>query len=148
MKKKGEWSDEAPYFYFLSREVVLECKTRSLPPMQKLRDDKLLEPKQIRLNDAFKQAEKKALLAKEKAAAKKAAAKPADSADEALLKAGKEAGDITVLEFLKELKKLRNNHDTAEANQANREPKEAAAPEVAPEKAAAEKPVEVGLAEG
>ena len=139
-----EWSDAAPYFWFLPAQIVLDCKTRSLPPMQKLRDVGHLEKKKIKLIDAFKQAEKEALLAKEKAAAKKAAA----NAEEALLKAGKEAGVITVLEFLMELKKLRNNHDAAEVNQANREPKEAAAAEVAPEKAAAEKPVEVGLAEG
>ena len=42
------------------------------------------------------------------------------------LKAAKEAGDITVLEFSMALKELRNNHDAAEAN---REPEEAAAAE-------------------
>ena len=138
-----EWSDAAPYFYFLPRQVVLECKTRSLPPMQILHRDNLLERKQIRLIDAFKQAEKEALLAKEKAAAKKAAAKPAENAEEAALKAAKEAGKITVLEFSMALNNLRNNHDAAEAI---REPKEAAVVEVAPEKEAAKQPVEVGLA--
>ena len=51
-----EWSDEAPYFYFLPREVVLKCKTRSLPPMQTLRDVGRLEKKRIPLSDAFNQA--------------------------------------------------------------------------------------------
>jgi hypothetical protein len=107
--------------------------------MQILKRDHLLERKQIRLIDVFKQAEKEASLAKEKVAAKKAAAKPAENAQEAALKAAKEAGKITVLEFSMALKDLRNNHDAAEAN---REPKEEAEGEVAPKK-----PVEVGLAE-
>ena len=131
-----KWEEHAPFFYFLPTEYVCKCAEKSLPRMQTLRDKNMLKKMKIPLVDAFKQAEKEAFLAKEKAAAKKAAAKPADNAEEALLKAGKEAGDITVLEFLMELKKLRNNHDAAEAN---REPKEAAAAEVAPEKAAAEK---------
>jgi hypothetical protein len=54
MKKKGEWSDEEPYFYFIPRQVVLECKTRSLPPMQALRDVVgHLEKIKISLVDAF-----------------------------------------------------------------------------------------------
>jgi hypothetical protein len=53
MKKKGEWSDEAPYFYFIPAQDVRDCKTRSLPPMQMLRDFYHLEKIQIRLVDAF-----------------------------------------------------------------------------------------------
>ena len=53
MKKKGEWSEEEPYFYFLPSQVVLDCKTRSLPPMQTLRDVGHLETKKIKLIDAF-----------------------------------------------------------------------------------------------
>ena len=53
MKKKGEWSDEAPYFYFIPAQDVRDRKTRSLPPMQELRDYYHLEKKQIRLVDAF-----------------------------------------------------------------------------------------------
>jgi hypothetical protein len=53
MKEKHEWVDEEPYFYFLTRQVVLECKTRSLPNMQVLRDVGLLEKKNIKLIDAF-----------------------------------------------------------------------------------------------
>jgi hypothetical protein len=64
MKEEGKWSDEAPYFYFLSSEVVLGCKTRSLEPMQNLRDVHLLKKKKIKLINAFRQAEKEALLAK------------------------------------------------------------------------------------
>jgi len=64
MKEEGEWSDAAPYFYFLSRQVVLGCKTRSLEPMQNLRDVDHLKKKKIKLIDAFRQAEKEALLAK------------------------------------------------------------------------------------
>ena len=53
MEKKGEWSEEEPYFYFLPSQVVLECKTRSLPPMQTLRDVGHLEKIKIKLIDAF-----------------------------------------------------------------------------------------------
>ena len=48
-----EWSDAAPYFYFLPRQVVLECETRSLPPMQELHKVGSLEKITIRLVDAF-----------------------------------------------------------------------------------------------
>jgi len=51
--ERAEWSDEAPYFYFLPRQVVLDCKTRSLPPMQALRDVGHLEKIPIPLSDAF-----------------------------------------------------------------------------------------------
>jgi hypothetical protein len=53
MKEKKEWRDEEPYFYFLPSQLVLECKTRSLPNMQALRDVGLLEKKNIKLIDAF-----------------------------------------------------------------------------------------------
>ena len=53
MKDTCEWSRDAPYFYFLTRQVVLDCKTRSLPPMQTLRDVGHLEMIQIPLSDAF-----------------------------------------------------------------------------------------------
>jgi hypothetical protein len=48
-----KWEEHVPYFYFLPRQVVLECKTQSLPPMQALRDVGLLEKKKIKLIDAF-----------------------------------------------------------------------------------------------
>jgi hypothetical protein len=48
-----KWEEHVPYFYFLPRQVVLECKTQSLPPMQVLRDVGLLEKKKIKLIDAF-----------------------------------------------------------------------------------------------
>jgi len=51
-----EWSDEAPYFWFIPAEIVLDCKTRSLPPMQTLRDVGHLEKKRVPLSDAFNQA--------------------------------------------------------------------------------------------
>ena len=51
-----EWSDEAPYFWFLPAQIVLDCKTRSLPPMQTLRAVGHLEKKRIPLSDAFNQA--------------------------------------------------------------------------------------------
>jgi hypothetical protein len=51
-----EWSDAAPYFWFVPAQIVLECRTRSLPPMQKLRDVGHLEKKRIPLSDAFNQA--------------------------------------------------------------------------------------------
>ena len=56
MKEKKEWRDEEPYFYFVSRKFVLECRTRSLPPMQTLRDVGHLEKLRIPLRDAFNQA--------------------------------------------------------------------------------------------
>ena len=74
MRKEGEWSDEAPYFYFMTATFVKECDDKRLPPMQELLDDGHLEKIRIRLVDAFKQAEEEARLAKEKAAAEKAAA--------------------------------------------------------------------------
>ena len=49
-----EWSDEAPYFYFIPAQVVRDCKTRSLPPMQALRAVGNLEKKKVRLAKAFK----------------------------------------------------------------------------------------------
>ena len=49
-----EWSDEAPYFYFIPAQVVRDCKTRSLPPMQALRADGHLKQKKVRLAKAFK----------------------------------------------------------------------------------------------
>eukprot|EP00900_Chrysochromulina_parva_P014567 jgi/Chrpa1/23110/Chrysochromulina_OHIO_Genome00005157-RA len=52
-KMECEWSDEAPYFYFVPARVVLDCQTRSLPPMQELRDVGHLEKITIRLIDAF-----------------------------------------------------------------------------------------------
>jgi hypothetical protein len=48
-----EWSDEVPYFYFIPAQHVRDCKTRSLPYMQALRDSGHLETIQIRLVDAF-----------------------------------------------------------------------------------------------
>jgi hypothetical protein len=51
-----EWSDEAPYFWFMPAQIVLECRTRSLPPMQTLRAVGHLEKKRIPLSDAFNQA--------------------------------------------------------------------------------------------
>jgi hypothetical protein len=77
MRKEGKWSDEAPYFYFMSAKFVKKCKTRWLPPMQELLDDGHLEKIRIRLVDAFEQAEKEAQLAREKAAAEKAPAEVA-----------------------------------------------------------------------
>eukprot|EP00900_Chrysochromulina_parva_P018416 jgi/Chrpa1/26576/Chrysochromulina_OHIO_Genome00013222-RA len=53
MKKKGEWSDEAPYFYFIPAQHVRDCKTRSLPYMQALHEVGHLDVIQIRLVDAF-----------------------------------------------------------------------------------------------
>ena len=85
MRKEGEWSDEAPYFYFMTATFVKECDDKRLPPMQELRDDGHLVKKEIRLVDAFKQAEEEfARLAKEKAAVEKAAAEKA--ADEKAVK--------------------------------------------------------------
>jgi hypothetical protein len=53
-KMECEWSDEAPYFYFVPRRDVLDWqRTRSLPPMQTLRDVVHLEKITIRLVDAF-----------------------------------------------------------------------------------------------
>ena len=77
MRKEGKWSDEAPYFYFMSATFVKECTTRWLPPMQELRRDGHLEKKQIRLVDSFEQAEEEARLSKEKAAVEKVAAEKA-----------------------------------------------------------------------
>ena len=77
MRKEGKWSDEAPYFYFMSAAFVKECTTRWLPPMQELRRDGHLEMKQIRLVDSFEQAEEEARLPKEKAAVEKVAAEKA-----------------------------------------------------------------------
>ena len=74
MRKEGEWSDEAPYFYFMTATFVKECDDKRLPPMQELLDDGHLEKIRIRLVDAFEQAEEEARLAKEKAAVEKAAA--------------------------------------------------------------------------
>jgi hypothetical protein len=54
LRRQGEWDDDAPFFYFLPREVVLECRTRSLPSMQELRDDEHLVKFQIPLGDAFR----------------------------------------------------------------------------------------------
>eukprot|EP00900_Chrysochromulina_parva_P009808 jgi/Chrpa1/18829/Chrysochromulina_OHIO_Genome00026532-RA len=48
-----KWEEHAPFFHFLPRHVVLECKTQSLPNMQALRDVGLLEKKKIKLIDAF-----------------------------------------------------------------------------------------------
>ena len=48
-----EWSDAAPYFYFVPARIVLECQTRSLPHMQALRDVGHLEKITISLVDAF-----------------------------------------------------------------------------------------------
>jgi hypothetical protein len=53
MNHKREWSNDAPYFYFVPRRVVLDCQTRSLPHMQALRDVGHLEKITIRLIDAF-----------------------------------------------------------------------------------------------
>jgi hypothetical protein len=77
MRKEGEWSDEAPYFYFIPAKFVEECTTRWLPRMQELLDDGHLKKKRIRLVDAFEQAEEEARLAKEKAADEKVAAEKA-----------------------------------------------------------------------
>jgi len=73
-KYECKWSDEAPYFYFIPATFVKECDDKRLPPMQVLDDDEILEKIQIRLVDAFEQAEKEARMAKEKVAAEKAAA--------------------------------------------------------------------------
>ena len=75
MRKESKWSDEAPYFYFIPAIFVEECTTRWLPPMQELRRYGHLEMKDIRLVDAFEQAE--ARPAKEKAAVEKVAAENA-----------------------------------------------------------------------
>jgi hypothetical protein len=53
LRVQGEWDDDAPFFYFLPREVVLDIKTRSLPPMQRLRDVGHLVKFRIPLVDAF-----------------------------------------------------------------------------------------------
>ena len=53
MKDDGKWSDEAPYFYFVPAQDVRDRKTRSLPPMQVLRDFYHLEKINIRLVEAF-----------------------------------------------------------------------------------------------
>ena len=53
MKKKGDWSDEVPYFYFIPAQDVRDCKTRSLPPMQALRDVGHLKLIKISLVEAF-----------------------------------------------------------------------------------------------
>jgi hypothetical protein len=53
LRVQGEWDDDAPFFYFLPRQVVLDIKTRSLPPMQRLRDVGHLVKFQIPLGDAF-----------------------------------------------------------------------------------------------
>ena len=53
LRVQGEWDDDAPFFYFLPRQVVLECSARSLPPMQRLRDVGHLVKFQIPLGDAF-----------------------------------------------------------------------------------------------
>ena len=53
MKDDGEWSDEAPYFYFIPAQDVRDCKTRSLPPMQALRDVGHLKLIKISLVEAF-----------------------------------------------------------------------------------------------
>ena len=54
MRSNGKWSVEAPYFYFMPAQVVRDCKTRSLPPMQALRAVGNLEKKKVRLAKAFK----------------------------------------------------------------------------------------------
>ena len=84
MREEGEWSDEAPYFYFIPAKFVEECTTRWLPPMQELRRYGHLEMKEIRLVDAFEQAEEEeeeeAPLAKEEAAVEKVRAQKAVNA--------------------------------------------------------------------
>ncbi|KOO30476.1 trafficking protein particle complex 8 [Chrysochromulina tobinii] len=52
-KLKEDWSDEAPYFYFIPAQAVRDCKTRSLPPMQALRDVGHLKLIKISLVEAF-----------------------------------------------------------------------------------------------
>jgi len=47
------WADDAPFFYFIPRKVVLDCRTRSLPPMQTLRNVGHLKKIRIPLGDAF-----------------------------------------------------------------------------------------------
>jgi hypothetical protein len=53
LRTNVEWDDDAPFFYFLPREVVLLCSAQSLPPMQALRDVGHLVKFQIPLGDAF-----------------------------------------------------------------------------------------------
>jgi hypothetical protein len=82
MRKEGEWSNEVPYFYFIPAKFVEECTTRWLPPMQELRRYGHLEMKEIRLVDAFEQAEEEeeAPLAKEEAAVENVPAQKAVNA--------------------------------------------------------------------
>ena len=123
MRKEGEWSDEAPYFYFIPATFVKECTNKRLPPMQELLDDGFLDKIRIHLVNAFKQAEEEARLAKEKAAVEKAAAEKSVN--------GKDIG-----------KGIDASNQAAEKEAAEKEAAEkAAAEKAAAEKAAAEKAV-------
>ena len=125
MRKEGEWSDEAPYFYFIPATFVKECTNKRLPPMQELLDDGFLDKIRIHLVSAFKQAEEEARLAKEKAAVEKAAAEKSVN--------GKDIG-----------KGIDASNQAAEKEAAEK----AAAEKAAAEKAAAEKaPAEKAVAD-
>ena len=130
MRKEGEWSDEAPYFYFIPATFVKECTNKRLPPMQELLDDGFLDKIRIHLVNAFKQAEEEARLAKEKAAVEKAAAEKSVN--------GKDIG-----------KGIDASNQAAEKEAAEKEAAEkAAAEKAAAEKAAAEKaPAEKAVAD-
>ena len=130
MRKEGEWSDEAPYFYFIPATFVKECTNKRLPPMQELLDDGFLDKIRIHLVSAFKQAEEEARLAKEKAAVEKAAAEKSVN--------GKDIG-----------KGIDASNQAAEKEAAEKEAAEkAAAEKAAAEKAAAEKaPAEKAVAD-
>ena len=53
LRRQG-WDDDAPSFYFLPAEFVRECRTKSLPRMQTLRDLGHLKKMKIPLASAFR----------------------------------------------------------------------------------------------